>query len=154
LKKIDFGQTLQILGNLGVLVGILLLVYELNQNRELMLSQTRHELSQGLIEVLIANSSDSEIMSIRLRGNKGEDLTELESERFQVAAVIEMRYHEDVHYQYRNGLYDDSEFIAQREQWKNIYAAIGRKDVFCTLRNGYSQEFVKEIESLLEKPCE
>jgi hypothetical protein len=155
LKKIDLGQTLQLLGNVGVIVGIFLLVYELNQNRDLMQAQTRHELSQGLVELLIANNSDSELMSIRLRGNRGEDLTELEFERFQMAASIEMRYHEDVHYQYRNGLYDETEFNAQREMWKNIYAAIGRKVVFCTSRSGYSPEFVKEIEGLLgNSACE
>ena len=34
MKKIDLGQSLTILANLGVVVGILLLVYELNQTRQ------------------------------------------------------------------------------------------------------------------------
>jgi len=32
VKKIEFDKLLQILGNLGVIAGILLLAYELNQN--------------------------------------------------------------------------------------------------------------------------
>lgn len=34
MKKIDLGQTLAILANLGVIVGLLLLVYEVKQTRE------------------------------------------------------------------------------------------------------------------------
>jgi hypothetical protein len=39
MKKIDLGQTVAILANVGVLAGILLLVYELNQTRELAQAQ-------------------------------------------------------------------------------------------------------------------
>lgn len=34
MKKLSLGESLQLLGNVGVIVGILLLAYELNQNRE------------------------------------------------------------------------------------------------------------------------
>ena len=39
MKKIDFGQTVSVLANLGVLAGIVLLVYELNLSRELARAQ-------------------------------------------------------------------------------------------------------------------
>ena len=39
MKKIDIGQSLQTIANLGVLLGILLLVYELTQTRELARAQ-------------------------------------------------------------------------------------------------------------------
>jgi hypothetical protein len=45
MKKLDLAQTLQLVGNAGVIIGILLLVYELAQNREMMRAQTRNELS-------------------------------------------------------------------------------------------------------------
>ena len=48
MKRFEVGQALQLLGNFGVIVGILLLVYELNQNRDMMMAQTRNELSQGI----------------------------------------------------------------------------------------------------------
>jgi len=50
MKKIDLGQTLTILANVGVLAGILLLVFELNQNREMMRAQTRSELASSLVD--------------------------------------------------------------------------------------------------------
>jgi hypothetical protein len=39
MKKIDLGQSVSIIANIGVVAGILLLAYELNQNRELAVAQ-------------------------------------------------------------------------------------------------------------------
>jgi hypothetical protein len=45
MKKIDFGQTVSVVANIGVVIGIVLLVYELNQNRQMTAAQTRHEMA-------------------------------------------------------------------------------------------------------------
>ncbi len=45
MKKLDLGQTTLMLGNLGVILGILLLVYELFQNRQTMEAQTRNSIA-------------------------------------------------------------------------------------------------------------
>ena len=150
MKKIDLGQTLQFLGNAGIIVGILLLVYELNQNRDLMRAQTRNELSQGLIEILLELTSDEERANLLYRGNDGEDLTDYEYRRYANMTIVQLRYHENVHYQYRNGLYDEVEFLAQREQWRNtVFTSEGLVTVFCLIRSGLSPEFVAEIDGLL-----
>ena len=150
MKKIDLGQTLQYLGNAGIIVGILLLVYELNQNRDLMRAQTRNDLSQGLIEILLELTSDEERANLLYRGNDGEDLTDYEYRRYANMTIVQLRYHENVHYQYRNGLYDEVEFLAQREQWRNtVFTSEGLVNVFCLIRSGLSPEFVAEIDGLL-----
>lgn len=149
MKKIDAGQTLQLLGNFGVIVGILLLVYELNQNRDMMMAQTRNELSQGIVEILLAITEDEESSSLWIRGVRGDDLPEDELTRYRIIANAEARYQENVHYQYRQGLYDESEFQAQRDLWATLYSAKGRADAFCDLRTGLSPEFAAEIEGLL-----
>ena len=61
MKKLDFGQTLQLLGNLGIIVGILLLVYELNQNRHMMMAQTRNELAQEVTNILFELQNNAEM---------------------------------------------------------------------------------------------
>ena len=149
MKKLDLGQTLQLLGNAGVIIGILLLAYELNQNRQMMQAQTRNELSQGIIEILLAFTDDEESASLWNRGQRGDELTDEESARYRRMAVAELRYHENVHYQYRQGLYDENEFEAHREQWRLLFGEKGRADVFCTARPGLSPEYVAEIEGLL-----
>ena len=79
MKKLELGQTLQLLGNLGVIVGILLLVYELNQNRHMMMAQTRNELAQGVTNILFELQNNTEMAEIAFRRDQGEDLSEFES---------------------------------------------------------------------------
>ena len=38
--------------NLGVLIGLLLLIAELNQNRDMMRAQVRHDLAMGIVDLL------------------------------------------------------------------------------------------------------
>jgi hypothetical protein len=150
LKKIDFGQTLHLLGNLGVIVGILLLVYELNQNREMMKAQTRNEMSQGLIHLFLEFSNDTETASIWRRGRAGEDLTEDEQTRFSLMTFSELRHHENVHYQYRNGLYDQTEYLAQRKAWRGlVFNNKGLVEIYCSYRFSLSSEFVADVDELL-----
>ncbi len=64
--------------------------------------------------------------------------------------IAELRYHENVHYQYRHGLYDEEEYRAHRAQWSNfVFQQKGRVAMFCATRPGLSPEFVAEIEGLL-----
>ena len=49
MKKIDRGQTISLVANIGVLIGILLLVFELNQNRVVTEAQTRSAITASII---------------------------------------------------------------------------------------------------------
>ena len=150
MRKIDLGQTVGILANLGVLVGILILVYELSQTRDMTRAQTRNELSQGLIAVMLNLADDAETASLILRGDNGEELSEVERARYTNLTVAQLRYHENVYYQYKSGLYDETEYLAQREGWRNfVFHARGLVEVFCAIRSGLSPAFVSEIDGLL-----
>ncbi len=150
MKKLDLGQTLQLLGNLGIIVGILLLVYELNQNRHMMMAQTRNELAQEITSILFELQNNTEMAEIAFRRNQGEDLSEFESTQYRLRVMAQLRYHENVHYQYRSGLYEEAEFSAQRDYWRNVvFNNEGLVDVWCSVRLGFSPEFVAEINGLL-----
>jgi hypothetical protein len=150
MRKLDIGQTVGILANLGVLVGILLLAYELNQTRELTRAQTRNELNQSLISIMLDLADDAETASLIDRGDNGEALSDTERVRYIGLTIPQLRYHENVYYQYRNGLYDEVEYRAQREGWRNrVFQSPGIVAVFCAGRSGFSRAFVSEIEGLL-----
>jgi hypothetical protein len=60
------------------------------------------------------------------------------------------RYWEDVHYQYRVGLYDEIEFSRQRGAWQAFFANSNRAvEYWCQVRLLYSPKFSSEIDSLL-----
>ena len=155
MKKIDLGHSLQILGNIAVVIGILLLVYELNLNRQMMRAQTRTDISEGLTTFLTAIGSDARVSSLFSRGHRGvatefgEELSVDEQTQYRTLTQAMFTYFENVHYQYRNGLYDESEFNAQRNAWRRLFQRKGLTKVWCQYRNERSPEFVAEIDSLL-----
>ncbi len=149
MKTPDLGQTIGLVANLGILVGILLLAYELAQNREMMQSQTRTAIAEGATDFLVAIYSDEHLASLWVRGNAGEELSEVERIRHDGLRAAVNRYYENAHYQYRTGLYEEGEFAAQREQWRILFSAKGIADHWCRSRAAYSPEYAAEINGLL-----
>jgi len=143
------GQTLQLLGNAGVIVGILLLVYELNQNRQMMRAQTRNALSEQLVDIVLNDANSQELTEINLKAAAGEALTPTEASRYYSRWVANFRYWENVNYQYRNGLFDDEEYSGHREAWREILSTPRARDLWCQRRNRQSAGFRAEIDDLL-----
>jgi len=136
--------------NLGVLAGIVLLIVELDQNRDMMRAQTRHELSMGIVDLLLVPASNEQLADLMYRANAGASLTDRELYQFQLRTNALFRYFEDVHYQYREGLYDDTEFERQRDAWSAAFANSRRmRQYWCTVRSLYSPQFAIEVDQLL-----
>jgi len=154
MKRIDLGQTVTILANLGVLIGILLLVYELGQNREMVRAQTRSSVAEMLINLLALEVGDPGIAEIQVKVGSGEPLTPVEMERFQVLQWAYWRYRENVHYQYRNGLYDEDEYLALRAAWLNdVDTDEIRRAIYCESLYLRSPALADEINGLMAQPC-
>ena len=155
MKRIDLGQTITILANLGVLIGILLLVYELAQNREMVQAQTRNSVAEMVVNLLALEAGDPGIAEIMVKLGSGRPLTRGEMERFQVLQWAYWRYRENVHYQYRNGLYDEDEYLALRAVWlRDVNADETRRAIYCESLFQRSPALADEINGLMERPCE
>jgi hypothetical protein len=141
---------LSIGANFGVVIGLLLLIVELTQNREMMRAQIRHELAMGIVDLLQVPANNDQLADVMLRGITGGELKPTEMFQFELRTNALFRYWEDVHYQYRIGLYDDTEFAKQRAAWK---ASMDRSrltiDYWCGVRVLYSPAFSSEMDSLL-----
>ena len=87
------------------------------------------------------------------RAEKGGELTPLEEFQFRMRTNALLRYWEDVHYQYRVGLYDDVEFSKQREAWRSaLNRSKGMRTYWCEVRTLYSPEYMSEMDGLLPEP--
>ena len=142
--------------NAGVLIGIVLVIMELDQNRDMMRAQIRHELSMGIVELLQEPAGNPQLADVLYRANAGMDLTPTEQYQFEMRSNALFRYWEDVHYQYRVGLYDEVEFARQREAWRQSLARSERAvGYWCGVRSLYSPDFSAEMDGLLSKSaCE
>ena len=149
MKKLELGETLGILANVGVLFGILLLVYELAQNRQMIRAQTRSQMATEIVDLLEDISTNPQFASVFRRGISGEELTPDEETQFRYRQLAVFRYFENVHYQYRQGLYDEAEFSAQREAWKGTMSSERVAKAWCSYRMTVSPEFRAELDFLL-----
>lgn len=78
MKKIDLGQIINTLANLGVIAGIVFLGIELQQNNELLATEARRNRAAHIEENYGMLATDGELASIISKSLSGETLTELE----------------------------------------------------------------------------
>lgn len=143
-------QWIGLAANVGGLIGLILVVLQLQQNRELTRAQIRHELSAGIVDLLQVPAANAQLASVLRRAEQGETLTPDEAYQFRLRSNALLRYWEDVHYQYRQGLYAEEEFARQRQAWAtSISRSIGLARYWCTVRTLYSPLFAAELDALL-----
>jgi hypothetical protein len=142
--------------NVGVLIGIILLIIELDQNRDMIRAQTRNDILQQLSNSLLIVASNSELNSVIRRARLGEELSEDEERQVYLYQVANLRDWENMHYQYRQGMFDDTEFEAERRSWQFVITSNNKSfaKTWCRTRQNYSPAFSAEIDSILgEEAC-
>jgi len=135
--------------NIGVLAGLLLLVFELQQSREMMEAQTRHEVSQGIVDQLGELASNVELADLQFRAICGKLDSALDARRFRSFVNSRLRYWEDTHYQYRRGLYAESEFLAQTQAWRSFLQVSAVSENWELMKGGFAPEFIELIDALI-----
>ena len=131
---------------------VILLVLELDQNREMIRAQTRNDISQQLTNRLLLVASNSQLNSVTRRAGDGEELSADEERQAYLYVSANLRDWENMHYQYRHGMFDEGEFKAEKTAWQFVINRNKRfASTWCLTRQNYSPEFIAEIESLLHK---
>lgn len=133
MKKIDIGQTLQILANVGVIAGIVFLAAELSRNTDAMRAQTVHAFQSELREVFDFSDRYVKATLKDPANRRAED--EFVRRAFSMRL---MRIFENQWYQYSTGYLDPELFHAYQQ---HLRFALGYDD-FARLRdirkrNGY-----------------
>jgi hypothetical protein len=110
----------------------------------------------GVVDLPQTPADNDQLADVLFRGVYGEALTSIESIQFQMRTNALFRYWEDVHYQYRVGLYDDAEFERQRDAWRvSLERSRVTRDYWCKMWLLYSPEFAGEMDgSLVTSSCE
>ena len=135
--------------NIGVLVGIILLIIEIDQNRDMMRAQTRNEVAGEAIDLLTDIAYNDQYASVQRRGDAGEELTPDEQFQYRIRTIAWFRFFENVHYQYRQGLFDEAEFATAREAWKMVLKPKATTEIWCSYRPSISPDARAEVDSLL-----
>ena|SRR5690242_18574149 len=150
MKKERLIQLIALAANCVTILGLVLVILQLQQNRTLMRAQVRHELASTIVDLLNSTANNSQLAGVLRRGARGEQLTEDEQLQFRMRWNAILRYWEDVHYQFRLGLYDEVEYSKQKAAWKATFAdSVGFVKYWSEVRSLYSPRFAAEIDGLL-----
>ena len=81
MKKLDLGQTIGVLANLGVIAGIVFLGVELHQNNLLLEEQSRYSMLENQKDWTFFVTGDEEVARLVFDSPELNELTELERHR-------------------------------------------------------------------------
>ena len=104
MKKLDFGQTVGLLANLGVIAGIIFLGVELHQNNELMEAEARAARVDRLRATAENVFSDQALADLLVKAGNQEALTESEELRVRSFNLWRLRGLEAYFVEYQAGL--------------------------------------------------
>ena len=137
--------------NLGVLIGIILLIIELQQNREMMRAQTRADIAAMTINHFHIVATDQQLADILRRARHGEELDDTERARYLFYTLATFRNFENVHYQYRLGLFDEEEFAGELLAFRQLVnGSVGLRRHWCTFRTVTSMDFRVEVDAVFD----
>lgn len=146
MKKIDLGQAVSILANVGVLAGILFLATEIQQNNRLLRAQSSYNMLQNRMDVRSQTWQDPGIAELIRKERAGEQLSELDEVRILARSEESLLMYEWEYHQYLDGnlaqLPTDRyrSNMSARELMRRAYE--GLKDT-----GGLSPEFIRWMES-------
>lgn len=133
--------------NIGVLVGIILLVAELDQNRDMMRSQIRYQVFQDEANYNLAVATDRQLVELIHRAGQGESLDGVDRTQNFIRLIAYFRIQENIHFQFRQGLFDEDEYEGiKRAQRGFVGVSPATAEVWCVIRRGTSAEFRDDMD--------
>ena len=102
-----FGGRLTLIANIGILIGVLLIVFELSQIRKLMTAQARNDFAATVMNRNDAAAANPEIIDIMMRGRNGGKLDANEDPRYRLRTSGTFQQWQNTHFQYQMGLIDE-----------------------------------------------
>ena len=147
MKKIDLGQTIGILANVGVLAGIAFLAFELRQNTQAVQLASAQSYLTGGSELDLRIATDTDLASLLLRPEPLSAVEELQSERWNYAVL---RQWETAQYLHSIGALDERLWLAYRQEIRKIFLRGDRmREYWSSNSESFTPAFRNEIEDLL-----
>ena len=143
MKKLDSGQIVTLLANVGVIAGIVFLALEIQQNNALLSAQARTsrvEIQTNFQGTVYENAELAEIIT---RASANDELTEAEELRLRWLGQRLLTSLQFVFGEYQQGMIDED--AISTAQWRMAFhEQIPRmEDTWSVFRDGLNPEFVQ-----------
>ena len=143
LDKVN--QWISLLGNVGVIAGIVFLGLEIRQINELLSAQTRRDQHESRIAAGVIEITNGDVALLTFKVRQGEELTPFEYHRFESWAYTLFAHWEWQYGEYRSGMLSESDLPiagwATREKQLPIL-----RQLWDETKGNRSPEFIRYIE--------
>jgi hypothetical protein len=151
LTLVDVTNVATIMGALSLVVSVWLLFRELRENNKL----TRAANTQALVELsspfFLGLIQDRNMAEIYLRGARAlEEMDEVDRYRYKSLIVWWLVFHENIYYQWRNGLLDHHSYKPWANDLKTFIALQKIGPLWEEMKYLFQDEFAEHISEILE----
>lgn len=152
MKISEINDWLSLLANIGVLAGIFFLAIEIQQNTQMIESQTRNSITENIVASSIPAASNEYSANVLLRGFRGEIEPQTgESITWVLFSQSIFRNWENEWYQYRSGLFAENEFGPRMRNWYGLLELVGFRNYWAENREIYSESFREQIDRVISE---
>ena len=150
MKKLDLGQAIQILANVGVLAGLVFLGLELRQNTQAVRLASAESYLTGGSELDLRIASEPELAAFLIRSDGSEPLSAVDELRLEHWNYAVLRQWETAYYLGSIGALDEGLWAAYRHEIRKILLrTAGMHEFWRANRESFAPDFGKEIDSIL-----
>ncbi len=142
---------LALAANVGVLIGIAFLIVEINQNTQATNTASRDASVEHILNFFEQGMDNQVIARARHKFRSGEELDDFERRQLHNYQYYNFKIFENIHIQYKQGLFSDSEWSKYRRIIKNVLDGNEIALAMWNSRQGHwTEEFEVEIAALLQ----
>jgi len=151
MKPSSLNEWLTLIANVGVIAGIIFLAAEISQNTNMIRSQTRDAVAEKQADYFFTIGANVETAGLLNRASNGtSDFEPEERTAFFYLTQGIFRVWENEFYQFQSGLFEEAEFAPRLNAWqRSLLNNTGRKQVWESVRDAYSPEFVELLDGLV-----
>ena len=152
----DLGALGELLAAIATFATLVYLAMQIRHNTRMVKAQIRDSIATKQMNLSGIPATDSELAELLARtfpdpqAENPFGFTPGEQFRVMSMHLLIFREWENSHYQYEEGLFDDSEFQARLETWKGTMAVSAFRASWMRVRETFSSEFREEIDRLAE----
>ena len=140
---------LTLAANVGVLIGIFFVGYELRQTNRFEEAQTRQAISDAAIDELLRMAENEHLLAAAEKANSNQPVSAEEATANQLMAAARMRRWENIHYQYRMGLYSAEDMTGNIESWGAVMCLPRFRAFWTARRNQFNEDFAATIDQVI-----
>ena len=145
MTKIDVGQTIQIIANVGVIAGIVFLGVEIQQNNELLGAQARADRRNIAREANLRHLNNADLRRAMLKAQEAEELSKDEMFLLDLehsAALTDWQY---IYQEYQLGFLDEDALPIVG--WRSIFERTPRmQELWAAEKRSFPPAFVEWME--------